>query len=178
MKVLIGSNVLSCQVSKHLFQKFQNISNCICIDHFHSQCLVFYMIFDFVKKIIHIFCGSVFILQISRMQSLLHHVALTFFRPIKTCHTRFCRRTWKMAASIAVIRISVIFLSIFLKIYVTDGQEDTFHEELFLKPLDTGHLYTHFQFTTEWGVEPSEKTSCKFDKFTHFSSLQTPQCCR
>ena len=39
-------------------------------------------------------------------------------------------------------------------------QKDTFTEELFIKPLPTGHLYSFFQFTTKWDVDP-EQTVCK-----------------
>ncbi|KAJ8865834.1 hypothetical protein PR048_033356 [Dryococelus australis] len=33
-------------------------------------------------------------------------------------------------------------------------QKDFFDEELLLKPLDSGHVYAYFQFTTLWDVDP------------------------
>jgi len=39
--------------------------------------------------------------------------------------------------------------------------KDSFSEELFIKPLPTGHLYSYFQFTTKWDVNP-EETKCKY----------------
>lgn len=33
---------------------------------------------------------------------------------------------------------------------------DKFNEELFIKPLPTGHVNTYFQFTTEWLIKNNE----------------------
>ena len=41
-----------------------------------------------------------------------------------------------------------------------NDSKDSFTEELFIKPLPTGHLYSYFQFTTKWDVNP-EETKCK-----------------
>lgn len=39
--------------------------------------------------------------------------------------------------------------------------EDTFTEELLIKPFYSEQLYAHFQFTTKWHTDPSTET-CKF----------------
>ena len=39
---------------------------------------------------------------------------------------------------------------------VSDDTEETFAEELFIKPLPTGHLYSYFQFTTLWNEPPAQ----------------------
>lgn len=38
---------------------------------------------------------------------------------------------------------------------------DSFDEELFLKPLPSGHVYAYFQFTTLWETHNSPEI-CKF----------------
>jgi hypothetical protein len=38
---------------------------------------------------------------------------------------------------------------------------DVFSEELYIKNLPTGHVYTHFQFTTVWNVTLGAKDACK-----------------
>ena len=42
---------------------------------------------------------------------------------------------------------------------IVKASSETFSEELFIKPLPTGHLYSYFQFTTKWDVNP-EETKC------------------
>ena len=42
---------------------------------------------------------------------------------------------------------------------------DEFNEELLLKPLPTGHLYGHFQFTTIWNVTLTDKLACELFTF-------------
>ena len=49
---------------------------------------------------------------------------------------------------------SLLFLIGFLNI--VNAASETFSEELFIKPLPTGHLYSYFQFTTKWDVNPEE----------------------
>lgn len=39
---------------------------------------------------------------------------------------------------------------------------DMFHEELYLKPLPSGHVYSYFQFTTVWN------TSFEFNTCMYF----------
>nr|SVE92314.1 EOG090X043F [Megafenestra aurita] len=48
---------------------------------------------------------------------------------------------------------------------IVDGAKETFSEELFIKPLPTGHLYSHFQFTTKWDVNPREKELRHYNLF-------------
>ena len=69
--------------------------------------------------------------------------------------------TFKMALPMGMrfLLSSIAFISInscCLGLY-----DDAFHEELFIKPLPTGHIYTHFQFTTTWDVELKRKDECK-----------------
>ena len=40
--------------------------------------------------------------------------------------------------------------------------EDQFHEELLLKPLQTGHVYGQFKFTTLWNVSLNDDHSCEY----------------
>ena len=48
---------------------------------------------------------------------------------------------------------SVVFsLCCFLSYSFTVAKKDAFHEDLLLKPLPTGHVYAHFQFTTVWNI--------------------------
>ncbi len=42
-----------------------------------------------------------------------------------------------------------VFILLFA-IGLCHAHNDSFHEELFIKPLRNGHVYTHFQFTTKW----------------------------
>lgn len=42
--------------------------------------------------------------------------------------------------------------------------KDVFHEELLLRPLKTGQVYAHFQFTTVWDVDIRDAKACKGDK--------------
>lgn len=47
-----------------------------------------------------------------------------------------------------------------LVVIVCHGAEsDRFNEELYIKPLNSGHIYTYFQFTTQWILANNE--SCK-----------------
>lgn len=48
--------------------------------------------------------------------------------------------------------------------------EDEFNEELFLKPLPTGHLYAHFQFTTSWNIslDDDQATHCECEFHCHY----------
>jgi len=62
-----------------------------------------------------------------------------------------------LLSSIIFITLNVCSLGLF---------EDEFHEELFIKPLPTGHIYTHFQFTTTWEVELRRKDECKSELLT------------
>jgi len=46
-----------------------------------------------------------------------------------------------------------------------NDSKDSFTEELFIKPLPTGHLYSYFQFTTKWDVNPEETKLRHFNLF-------------
>lgn len=46
----------------------------------------------------------------------------------------------------------LIILSIHLKI--STASTEKFSEELYIKPLPSGHVYSYFQFTTQWDVDP------------------------
>ena len=37
-----------------------------------------------------------------------------------------------------------------------NASSESFSEELLIKPLPTGHVYSFFQFTTKWDVDPEE----------------------
>lgn len=50
--------------------------------------------------------------------------------------------------------ISVYFFG--LSLILIDATSESFSEELLIKPLPTGHVYSFFQFTTKWDVDPSE----------------------
>ena len=57
-----------------------------------------------------------------------------------------------------------ILVSIALMIVLTTskGNDDIFSEELLVKPLDSGHILMHFQFTTKSDVDLLDKSSCRF----------------
>jgi len=56
----------------------------------------------------------------------------------------------KMATTIfSKFPFSLLFVS-FLKFYLVFSIEDSFNEELYIKPLQSGHVYSYFQFTTLW----------------------------
>lgn len=40
--------------------------------------------------------------------------------------------------------------------------DDVFHEELFLKPLKTGHVNSYFQFTTKWYLNENDSRKVFF----------------
>ncbi|KAK3742758.1 hypothetical protein QZH41_018969, partial [Actinostola sp. cb2023] len=44
------------------------------------------------------------------------------------------------------------------------ASEDEFHEELLVKPLPTGQVYTYFQFTTIWDIDIKDRKA-----FSHFN---------
>ena len=69
--------------------------------------------------------------------------------------------TFKMAPSMRIGMLLSTVALISLNGCCLGLSEDAFHEELFIKPLPTGHVYTHFQFTTTWEVELRRKDECK-----------------
>lgn len=73
------------------------------------------------------------------------------------CNQAFA--AYKMAAVCSSLAIFSLFWSFSLAV------KDVFHEELLLRPLKTGHVYAHFQFTTVWDVDIKETKSCKCHNF-------------
>lgn len=71
--------------------------------------------------------------------------------------------------SSAISPAFIIFFTIFT---LSSGfvLEDKFEEELYLKPLPSGHIYSTFQFTTIWNV-PFEAQSCKFLRHAPFNFI-------
>lgn len=61
-----------------------------------------------------------------------------------------------MAAVLGSFLVSLLFISISL------AAKDVFHEELLLRPLKTGHVYAHFQFTTIWDVDMRDSKACEY----------------
>ncbi|XP_064640505.1 GPI transamidase component PIG-T-like [Lineus longissimus] len=59
-------------------------------------------------------------------------------------------------------QIFLIFVS-FTALSVVRSSDEQFHEELLIKPLPNGHIYTHFQFTTTWDIDIENESS-----FSHF----------
>lgn len=57
-------------------------------------------------------------------------------------------------------------LSIFSVLCGFSLSDDDFTEELLLRPLESGHLYSYFQFTTKWNVDPTSQSSCKWSQST------------
>lgn len=55
----------------------------------------------------------------------------------------------------------LIFISYWFNLSYCYVNSEQFHEELFIKPLPSNHLYTYFQFTTLWDSELNKET-CKF----------------
>ncbi|XP_048585595.1 GPI transamidase component PIG-T [Nematostella vectensis] len=66
-----------------------------------------------------------------------------------------------MAASVEVL-VAVTLYLVFMS-SICDAAKETFHEELLIKPLHTGHVYAYFQFTTEWDVRVSDRQA-----FSHY----------
>ncbi|KAK4010532.1 GPI transamidase component PIG-T isoform X1 [Daphnia magna] len=52
-----------------------------------------------------------------------------------------------------LISLLIIVLSFVEIVFATS---ESFSEELLIKPLPTGHVYSFFQFTTKWDVDPEE----------------------
>ncbi|XP_014667346.1 PREDICTED: GPI transamidase component PIG-T-like [Priapulus caudatus] len=64
-----------------------------------------------------------------------------------------------MAARRVVKLLYVVITCCFFAISVCD--KDNYVEELFIKPLNNGFIYTHFQFTTKWNVSIWQEESLK-----------------
>ena len=59
----------------------------------------------------------------------------------------------------AAVAVTIVFSSLFLSVSL--ATEDAFHEELIMRPLSTGHVYAHFQFSTVWHVDVEDPKACK-----------------
>ena len=70
-------------------------------------------------------------------------------------------------SNMAAVSCSFILCLLFLSFSL--AAKDDFHEELLLRPLKTGQVYAHFQFTTVWDVDIRDSKACKCD--FHFASL-------
>ena len=44
---------------------------------------------------------------------------------------------------------------------VINSEKDSFTEELFIKPLSIGYIYSHFQFTTKWNASLQNPSTCE-----------------
>ncbi|XP_059149717.1 GPI transamidase component PIG-T-like [Physella acuta] len=55
-------------------------------------------------------------------------------------------------ASVMKIKKMIVFFSAILFLSVRAFQKDEHSEELFIKPLSKGYVYSHFQFTTKWNA--------------------------
>lgn len=63
-----------------------------------------------------------------------------------------------------LISLLIIVLSFVEIVFATS---ESFSEELLIKPLPTGHVYSFFQFTTKWDVDPEEtKRESAFSKLS------------
>lgn len=69
------------------------------------------------------------------------------------------KRTVKVAMLLTISHSILLYYSHALK-------NDEFFEELYVKPLESGHVYFHFQFTSIWNVSLHEPDVCKFDNVT------------
>ena len=57
----------------------------------------------------------------------------------------------------SLFRFSTVIFVVFISCNLANGSNsESFSEELLIKPLPTGHVYSHFQFTTKWDVNPEE----------------------
>ncbi|XP_067054119.1 GPI transamidase component PIG-T-like [Acropora muricata] len=61
----------------------------------------------------------------------------------------------------AAVAVTIVFSSLFLSVSL--ATEDAFHEELIMRPLSTGHVYAHFQFSTVWHVDVEDPKA-----FSHY----------
>jgi phosphatidylinositol glycan class T len=50
----------------------------------------------------------------------------------------------------------ISFLFGLIHLILTNASSESFSEELLIKPLPTGHVYSFFQFITKWDVDPEE----------------------
>ena len=70
----------------------------------------------------------------------------------------------------AAVTYSFVFCLVSLSF--SFAAKDVFHEELLLRPLKTGQVYAHFQFTTVWDVDVRDAKACKYDNFALVKRLE------
>lgn len=67
----------------------------------------------------------------------------------------------KMSAHCLINILVFLFSAINCKTNEVKQNGDSFREELFIKPLQNGHIYSYFQFTTVWNAN-SRLNPCMF----------------
>lgn len=61
--------------------------------------------------------------------------------------------------------MAALWITVFVFLHFSSfscASKDEYHEELLIKPLPTGHVYTYFQFTTLWDVDIKDHEACKY----------------
>ena len=87
-------------------------------------------------------------------------------RTEKTLDTELYHQQSSLAflpSKMAAVAVTIVFSSLFLSVSL--ATEDAFHEELIMRPLSTGHVYAHFQFSTVWHVDVEDPKACKLQNF-------------
>ena len=100
------------------------------------------------------------------------NIFLSLVLNLRTVHVVHCAcvvyRAWLpvpvfgMTEAMSKQVISVVLLCVVIT--VVRSQSDRFDEELFVRPLQSGHVYSHFQFTTRWDVDQSDQLACKLSE--------------
>lgn len=63
--------------------------------------------------------------------------------------------------------VALIILSI-INLVLTSSYQDSFTEELILKPLYSNQLYAHFHFKTKWDVDTRSDSGKRAIKYNYF----------
>lgn len=58
----------------------------------------------------------------------------------------------------------IVSLGILFICHLVHSYEGTITEELLIKPLYSEQVYTHFQFSTKWDIDPDKET-CKYSYY-------------
>lgn len=77
-------------------------------------------------------------------------------RSFDSCAVLNARQQQTLRNSKIEMKRHLFLISIFYLLLGRGKASDQFDEELFIKPLSTGHVNTYFQFTTEWLVQNNE----------------------
>lgn len=67
---------------------------------------------------------------------------------------------FNMWGSQSKYHIYMLILICFLIQFELVNAKDKYTEELLIKPLDSGHVYFQFQFTTQWDADIADSNSC------------------